>query len=335
MSLTLLSAAGLVAGLNGMLKHSDANDFNSEASKILNNAYSNYYKSLEALEKDKDDLNHAFDALGRKKVSVWGNELVKFLQIFLRYKNVKFSKDIQIEDKHLLDSVNTTLLCDMKNSALVANKVSKKELGIVDVSVYVGIAAYGTCMLSAATGISSIVAFANESKFVNFLGGSASLGSLGVMNVCNIVLGPILAITGEIENAKAKENLAEAKMVAAKTAASIEKIHCMQTGLHNAISMANLSNSFLSETTEYYCDVIKQMGDIHKKYFNKTSSNEVQFDMLTPEEKKVFHLGWLFTQIIFNVLTSSFIDENGNVSNNSADELKNLETSAKELIPQC
>ena len=335
MGLTLLAATGFVAGLNGIIKINDANDLNSEATKTLNQAYTNYYYAIAALEKDKDMLNRTLDSLGRKKVSIWGNELVKFLQIFLRYKDVKFSKSIVIDNKAIITDVSNALLYDIKNSALAANSIKKKELNLENVSIYVGIAAYGTCMLSATAGLSSLLTFANESKFVNFLGGNVSLGSLGAMNVCNIVLGPILTITGEIESAKAKANLAEAKMVAAKTSAAIENIRCIQTGLKTATSIASSYNSFLSEASEYYCDIIKKMDTIHKRYFDPSLRNEVKFDLLLPEEKEVFHIGWLFTQLIFNILTNSFIDDNGNIFENAMEQLNSLELSTKELVRLC
>lgn len=224
--LLLWGAAALLAG-TGVVKGVGAMSDFDEAKKIGETARRRYEKAEEALDKDRDKTNTAFEDLGRVKLSIFSEQIKHLVEVIKRSKSAKsILKDFDVK-------VSVDELKEMERLVLKSLEI-EKGLGVgaatgalAAMGAYSGV---GT-LAAASTGamISGLSGAAATNATMAWLGGGAlSAGGYGMAGgaiaLGGIVLGPALAIGGFMMASKAEEALTQARAYEAKADTAVAEM---------------------------------------------------------------------------------------------------------------
>lgn len=85
------TAAGVGAGIKGIMNNNEANDINNLANDTIDTAKEN-------LDKAKQATQYSLEALGREKIYVFNVSIKRFIESFEKLKNVDISDSVGIDD---------------------------------------------------------------------------------------------------------------------------------------------------------------------------------------------------------------------------------------------
>jgi hypothetical protein len=258
----LLAGTGVVKGVGAM------SDFD-DAKKIGENARRRFEKAEEALNKDRNHTNTAFENLGRVKLSIFNQQIKHLVEVIKRSKSAKsVLKDFDVK-------ISVDELKEMERLVLKSLEV-EKGLGVgaatgalAAMGAYSGV---GT-LAAASTGtlISGLSGAAATNATMAWLGGGAlSAGGFGMAGgaiaLGGIVLGPALAIGGFMMASKAEEALTQARAYEAKADTAIAEMKKITLALSALRSNAKELSTALQGLVQRF-DAIKVHDDSDPQAF--------------------------------------------------------------------
>jgi hypothetical protein len=223
----LLAGTGVVKGVGAL------SDFDS-AKSIGNAAKDRYDKAEAQLNTHRALTNTAFENLGRKKLSIFNDQIKHLVDVIKRSKNAKsilrgFNVSISFDELKEMEQLVLRSLEIEKGLGMGAATGALAAMG-----AYSGV---GT-LAAASTGtlISGLSGAAATNATLAWLGGGAlSAGGYGMAGgaiaLGGIVLGPALAIGGFIMASKAEEALTQATAYQAKADTAIAEMEKLKISL--------------------------------------------------------------------------------------------------------
>lgn len=293
----ILAGVALAAAGYGVKKGLDAKEdfdvaegYNKEAQKI-------YDQSEKKLENTRIITQDAIEELGRVKFHIYENDLVNFVDVFRRIKNIDF------KDATLANELGNLDLTQAEFLSISDNVFSLKEtlgggIAALGAGGLAGFAAYGSVgMLATAstgTAIGTLSGAAATNATLAWLGGGAlsagGFGMAGGMAVLGgIVAGPVLAAGGMMLASKAEEarhnayaNLQEAKLLVEEMQNAI--VRTREIG-ERFIEVQDI----LIGLQQWFSPLLEELTDIvlHKQNYPSYSVKEKQTVMLSFATAKV------------------------------------------------
>ncbi|MDR0442150.1 MAG: hypothetical protein LBH44_01925 [Treponema sp.] len=202
------AALGIGKGVKAYKDNKKAKRVNQDAEELIEEA-------KETLETARKFSSGSLEILGRKKVFTLDNNMVRFIKVFKKIKNIDVQDSIGLDElkKFRIDSQSFTELRELSGYA------SSIASGIVGGAVGGALAAFGAysgtmtfAAASTGTAIATLSGAAATNATLAFLGGgSLAAGGLGIAGgmavLGGLIAGPALAIMGFFIGAKASKNL--------------------------------------------------------------------------------------------------------------------------------
>ena len=304
----VLAGAGLLGAKKGYDAFSDkkkAKGFQDEAEDIFREAKQRLLRARRSCAKD-------LKTLGELKFSIWGKQIGRFVPLFELLRNVEITGTAEIE-KLGAYAFSKADLAEMKKISDLSRKVVGGGVAAVGSGALVGMASYGgaTMFATASTG-ASIAGLggvaATNATMAWFGGGSLAAGGLGMAGgavvLGGIVAAPVLAVGGILLAAKAKKELAEARVLRAnaiKAASEMQGATSIVKGIRKVTKQFQEVTTQLSERTTPILDdfesVIKNNGTDYAKY--------------TKNDKQKVHLALMFIQALKIMLETPILTKEG------------------------
>ncbi|WP_064093132.1 hypothetical protein [Rossellomorea aquimaris] len=319
-------AAGVIAAtaITGVGSGVKATKNTIEAKGLNQKARGMVTQAENHLNSRRELTNNRIEKLGEEKIRILSTSAQEFLTYFQLLKDVEFSDHTTGIEELKNMGVTKDLLNELEAESFQAVKVASGGLASLGSGVAAAYGAYAGTMLlgTASTGapIAGLYGVAASNATLAWLGGGAlSAGGFGMaggtMVLGGIVAGPALAVGGLIMSAQSKKklnsaygNLNEAKVVAEQLTSAekvLEVIHIRSIHLY----------SLLEEINKVFTSGIETMRNI----ISKTGTDWQKFNK---EEKEAIHKVFLTAQLIKGIIDTPLLDEDGAITQKSAEVLE-------------
>lgn len=307
MPLPLLIGAAILAGGYGVKKGVDAKKDYSRAEDLNSEAESIYNEAKKKLERERKQAKLAMEQLGKLKFNIYQDQIIPFVDAYTQIKNLELKSQGLTENK--LNDVNKDQLQELKNNAYEMKDVVNDGLAALGSGGLAGMAAYGGVgylgVASTGTAISGLSGVAATNATLAWLGGgSLASGGLGMAGgaavLGGVVAGPVLAVGGMIMASKAEEakhnayanydkaELAAEEMKLAGTTTKAIKTRFIEAGelltnlVTNFTPLLERLQSLIKEETNYSKFTKQQQRDIYKAFqLAVTIKNILEAPLLT------------------------------------------------------
>jgi hypothetical protein len=208
-----------MAGFGGKKTYDAVRD-NKKARETRENAGELHRKATRRLKEAQRDARNELEELGRLKLELWDRHLGRFVTLFEQLRRVELEGAGRVEELGA-SSFDREELKAMREVASFAREVTGAGPTALGSGALVGLASYGgaTMFATASTGtaIGSLSGVAaTNATLAWFGGGSLAAGGMGMAGgaavLGGIVAAPVLAVGGVVFAARARKNLAQAKM---------------------------------------------------------------------------------------------------------------------------
>lgn len=307
----LLLGAALAAGGFGVKKGADALSDTRQAQQLQKSTQVVFDEAQAELKTTREATAKALDELGQTKLDTWNRQILRFVDLFERLKNVELTGEAAL-DKLGTANFSKAELLQMREIALKFSEIGVGGTAALGAGALAGVAAYGGVATFAAastgTAISALSgAAATNATLAWFGGGSLAAGGMGMAGgavvLGGIVTGPVLAVGGFILSAKAREKLAKARINLAEAQKAAEEMRTavvMVKGIQKAAQEFNNTITALGE----------QMGNVLDK-LAVIVLNEVDYSRYTKVQKKAVHQAVLFAQVMKILLETPLLTPQG------------------------
>lgn len=317
---------GVGSGVKAVKNTKEANRNNSEARSMINSAEFR-------LDGARQDTNESLEDLGKEKLYILSTSVRDFLRYFQLLKKVEFEDSTAgIEELKALGT-SDNLLGELRTDSYEAVKIASGGMASLGAGVaaaygaYAGTMALGTASTGAAiSGLSGVAA--TNATLAWLGGGSLSAGGFGMaggtMVLGGIVAGPALAVGGLIMSAQAKKklensyaNLSEARVVA-------NQMKSAQVVLESVRGRSRQVTELLTNINDVFVTGIDTMQEI-------ITQNGTDWNAFDVEMKKSIHLTFLTAQLLKGIIDTPLLDEDGAITQKSAELLKLGKERLKEI----
>ena len=345
----ILAGAAAVAGLTGVAKGVSAVSKNAEAKDIIASAQKKYEDAQKRLEKQRKKTTGSLEKLGTIKVEVWAKEMNGFVQTFHAFKNVKIEGGPELNERLKLKIQNPQNLKNMEVATVKAGEIAQAGVASLGVGALAGIASYGGAMMFASASTGTAIAALSGAAATNatlawFGGGALAAGGLGMAGgtaiLGGIVAGPVLAVAGFIMSAKADENIAHARKVRAEAQDAIEKMKTMSDFMKKVSDISDDYTDFIAKFRGSFGQVVDSMVSIEKreqeglkqKQGAFDASEKIDFTQLSISDQRTIHEAWLMAQVLYTVLSTPILTQDGNLDSGAETALQDAQTSYPMLL---
>jgi len=318
---------GGVKGVKAVKQQTEANEVNSRAQRIFDNA-------IEELEEARENSKFALERLGKKKLDVADKSINRFVSVYEKIHNIEITDTIGLKElnKFRIDKqsvVELKRIGEMASSMASGMATGGLAGGLMAFGAYSAAMTFGVA--STGTAIAALSGAAATKATLAFLGGGAlAAGGFGVAGgmaiLGGVVAGPALAVLGTFMAAKAGKNrdnaysnLAEAK--------KYQEVYRKATELCNAISKrANMFNKLLAELDEIFRQGIISLETI-------VSISGTDFKRYNIESKKMVAAACSVAGAVKAVLDTPILTMDGGLTKESektGDEILDLLNSMRQ-----
>ena len=316
----ILGGIGIAAALYGMKKGVDAYSDNKEAGGLRDDASDLLQNTERRLKSERARCTGQLEELGRLKFEVWHEDLGRFCRLFGILRNVELVGAPGMDEIRWSDEE----LAEMSRLSGLASEVVVGGLTAAGTGALIGMASYGgaTMFATASTGtaISALSGVAATNATLAWFGGGAiTAGGLG-MGVGAAVLGgigaaPVLAIGGVLLAAKARENLANAKLdyaLAEKQAGEMDNATSVVRGIRQ---VANQYMEAIASTVERFAPVLDRLA-------RTVGSHGTDFATYPDDAKREVYLAVQFAQSLKALLETPILNTDGSLAEGHQDALE-------------
>ena len=279
----------------------------------------------------KESTTNTLAELGELKLTVWDKQFGRFINLFEQIKHVDFSGQAA-QDKFSLPDFRRNELPRMKELSFHAREVVAGGIGSIGAGALAGVAAYGgaTMFASASTGtaIAALSGAAAKSATLAWFGGGAlSAGGMGVAGgtliLGGLVLGPVLAVGGIFLSAKARKNLADAKI-------NYDKARVAGAEMDNATSILKGIARVASAYQEIISTLDKSMDRVLDDLERLIGEKGTDYRCYSEVQKKNVWLSVQCAQAMKSLLEAKLLSDTGALLPSAQDSLDQ----GKEMVKQ-
>lgn len=313
-----LAIIGVTAAA-GVKKLYDASQNTKEANQTNSNAQALYTKARNDLNDARATTDKALQTLGRKKLDSLTQDIHHFVESFSQLHNVNLMESEGLDELSKIQITPETL-ADMKEQSSLAIGMAS---GLAQGTAAGSLAAFGaynaaTLFASASTGtaISTLSgAAATNATLAFFGGGSLAAGGLGMaggtMVLGGLIAGPALAVMGYKINAKAEENLENARSNLAQAKKIKEELDAASEACRAITARTDMFTKLLTRLTNIFKPLLMKMDDIIK-----TSGTD--FEKFTKQEKSMIAMAASVALAVKKVLDTPILTKDGALTDESA-----------------
>lgn len=319
--------AGIAKGTKGLHSFSKAKKLNEQSNRFLNDTK---YR----LNNARKECNKSLIELGKLKVYILNRSMQRFISAFEKIKNYEFDDSGILNElkKFTLDKANFE---ELKNNATFATSIAES---LFTGSVSGAVAAYGAYSsvafigAQASTGatISSLSGIAAHNATLAWLGGGAISAGGGGMAAGTVVLGsialaPALLIGGLIINAKGSKALDEAKANSAKAAKATREMNVAHSICKGITNRSKIFVKLLEQLDQIFIPIIDKMEEI-------IENNGTDYSTYQIENKHTIAKAYALAGAIKSVLDTPILTEDGKLTSESGDRVKEIKQLLKENL---
>lgn len=316
----ILLGAAMAAGGFGIKQGFDAVSDSNRANDLRESAQRIYDSASNDLSWERDRTRDTLTELGRLKLETWQNSLSRFIELYGQLKNVELTGEAATEQ---LGQINVPSLSqgDLADMAVIAQQVTeaiKGGVGAIGTGALAGVAAYGGAGMFAAastgTAISTLSGVAaTNATLAWFGGGSLAAGGMGMaggmMVLGGIVTGPVLAVSGMVWAAKAREDLANAKSDYAQAKRATDEMKNARTLVAGIGKVAGDFHWLIQALAERMNTVL----DLLAKVIKQAGLDYAQY---APPQKRTVYLAVQFAQALKMVIETPILTKDGALTAN-------------------
>lgn len=311
------AAAGVGAGVKGVMNNNEANDINFLANSTIDAAKDN-------LNKVRDATFYSLRALGREKIYVFDVSIKRFIESFEKLKNVDISDSVGIDEINKL-KFDKAYFDELKECSLQVTSMLAGGIGGVGAGALAAFGAYSATMTFAAastgTAIASLSGVAATNATLAFLGGGSlaagGLGMAGGMAVLGgLVAGPALAVMGFVALGASSKKLDDAYSNLAEARKVSEELETLKVSTNAIRRRAQMFERLLIRVDLLYSEAIDNL----EKVINEFGTDYTSY---SEEAKKVVASNIKLTQTIKAILDTPILTDNGSISEESTKLLEN------------
>lgn len=339
----ILLGGSILAGAVGAGKGVSAHAKNKDAKQIMAEAQNAYEETREAVDAERKHLKGCLDRLGALRIDIGAKEMKDFVSAFGAFENIRNDGGIALDDLTKLKRQGWQSLKEMETASMKAAEIAQAGAASLGSGALAGIAAYGGAMMFASASTGTAIASLSGAAATNatlawFGGGSLAAGGLGMAGgaavLGGIVVGPVLAVSGFVQDAKAKENLAYARAKAAEADEAVEKMAVMIDFMKRTADIAEDYSRFLVRFRSPFGQIVNELQLIRYRAEQRQRrmgvslrGGKVDFDSLTEAEQKKLQQSWLMAQVMQSVLSVSLLTKEGELAPEAQKTLKAANTS--------
>lgn len=305
------AAAGVGAGVKGLMNNSEANDINTLANSTIDIAKDN-------LDKAREATFYSLEALGREKIYVFDVSIKRFIESFEKLKNVDISDSVGINEINKL-KFDKAYFDELKECSLQVTSMLAGGIGGVGAGALAAFGAYSATMTFAAastgTAIASLSGVAATNATLAFLGGGSlaagGLGMAGGMAVLGgLVAGPALAVMGFVALGASSKKLDDAYSNLAEAGKIAEELETLRVSTNSIRRRTQMFERLLIRVDSLYSEAIDKLEEVVNEFGSDYSS-------YSEDAKKVVASNIKLTQTIKAILDTPILTDNGSISEES------------------
>ena len=311
------AAAGVGAGVKGIMNNNEANDINSLANTTIDTA-------KEKLDKARNATFYSLEALGREKIYVFDVTIKRFIESFEKLKNVDISDSVGIDEINKL-KFNKAYFNELKECSLQVTSMLAGGIGGVGAGALAAFGAYSATMTFAAastgTAIASLSGVAATNATLAFLGGGSlaagGLGMAGGMAVLGgLVAGPALAVMGFVALGASSKKLDDAYSNLAEAGRIAEELETLRVSTNFIRRRAQMFERLLIRVDSLYSEAIDNLEEVINEF-------GTDYGSYSEDAKKVVVSNIKLTQTIKAILDTPILTDDGSISEESTKLLEN------------
>ncbi|OEJ14664.1 hypothetical protein BFL38_07420 [Brachyspira hampsonii] len=311
------AAAGVGAGVKGLMNNSEANDINSLANSTIDTAKDN-------LDKARQATYYSLEALGREKIYVFDVSIKRFIESFEKLKNVEISDSVGINEINKL-KFDKAYFEELKECSLQVTSMLAGGIGGVGAGALAAFGAYSATMTFAAastgTAIASLSGVAATNATLAFLGGGSlaagGFGMAGGMAVLGgLVAGPALAVMGFVALGASSKKLDDAYSNLAEANKISEELETLRVSTNFIRRRSQMFERLLIRVDSLYSEAIDNLEEV-------INQQGIDYSSYTEEAKKVVASNIKLTQTIKAILDTPILTDDGSISEESTKLLEN------------
>lgn len=324
----ILGGLAVGAGLFGAKKAYDAHETNGRAARMNRRAEHEIKKAKANLETVRNACQKSLEILGSTKLDVLNNEILPFVRSFKKIHNVDFRNSAGMEELSKFN-ISKEELAAMEEMGTLAASIVNGAAGGVAAGALAAIGAYGAAttfgvVAGTGTAIGTLSGVAATNATLAFLGGGSlaagGLGMAGGMAVLGgLVAGPALAVMGFVLNAKAQENLENARANRAEAEKIVEQCETACTMCNSITERCSLFTNALDKLASQMSGATRTVNSIIKKH-----EKNVDYREFSENEKKSLAAACSLAKAIKSILDTPILEENGTLTNASASLVKKM-----------
>lgn len=332
----ILGGLAVGAGLLGAKKAYDAHETNGRAERMNRRAEHEINKAKKSLESKRGACQKCLESLGLAKLNVLNDGILPFVRSFKKIHNVDFRNSAGLEE---LSKFNITKdeLAAMEEMGTLAASIVNGAAGGVAAGALTAIGAYGAAttfgvVAGTGTAIGTLSGVAATNATLAFLGGGSlavgGFGMIGGMAVLGgLVAGPALAVMGFVMNAKAKENLENARANRAEAEKIVEQCETACTMCNAITERCNLFLDTLNKLSSQMSAAVQRVDSIIANH-----GENVDYRQFGEDEKKSLAAACSLAKAVKSILDTPILEENGTLTNASAALVKEMRMSIQHEI---
>ena len=214
----LFIGVAAISGAVGAKKSVSAGIDTYHAKEINKNANELIEESATWLNEQRLACGRSLQDLGKEKVWVLNNSVMKFLNTFAKIKNVDFRDSVGLDELSKL-KIEEKDFEELRSMVNFAGSIAGGTVAGTAGGALIALGAYGAAqalaVASTGTAIASLSGVAASNATLAFFGGgSLAAGGLGVKGgalvLGGLVVGPALLVVGMVTSSAAKKNLNQA-----------------------------------------------------------------------------------------------------------------------------
>ena len=311
------AAAGVGAGVKGIMNNNEANDINSLANTTIDTA-------KEKLDKARNATFYSLEALGREKIYVFDVTIKRFIESFEKLKNVDISDSVGIDEINKL-KFDKAYFNELKECSLQVTSMLAGGIGGVGAGALAAFGAYSATMTFAAastgTAIASLSGVAATNATLAFLGGGSlaagGLGMAGGMAVLGgLVAGPALAVMGFVALGASSKKLDDAYSNLAEAGKISEELETLRVATNAIRRRAQMFERLLIRVDSLYSEAIDNLEEVINEF-------GTDYGSYSEDAKKVVASNIKLTQTIKAILDTPILTDDGSISEESTKLLEN------------
>lgn len=307
-----------------------------EAQRIVDDAKERYEKTVERFEAASQQARVIADAYGEYRLECMTSDIRGYVSAYSRFANLEYSSDLPAVVDYNLPMNNTRFIEELSLSSRSAFEIKANILS-AGAGAITAVGVFGCGMIGAAkagAAVSTLSALAKGKAALSWLGrGSAAAG--GFM-LAGAVIIPFNVISGLINEAKSKEQLAKAESIRAQVDQQVQNLEAGIKFCKKLTRLVRDYQDFLNDFALLFRPMVQKLKEIEERERNGNHTTEtgmIDFQSLPEEEKRALHLSWLMVQIYNKLLKTPFLTDKEEIAAEAREALESARTTQKQLLP--